>query len=58
MLFGCSFGSQPFALDPHRFAHWRVGLELCAQDCLRKHERACDAATRPHLDKLVCAWLR
>ena len=27
-------------IDPHRFAHWRVGLELCAQVCLRKQERA------------------
>jgi hypothetical protein len=46
------------ALDPHRLPHWRVSVELCSQDCLRKQECACHATLSPHFDKLVCAWLR
>ena len=33
------------ALDPHRLPHWRVSVELCSQDGLRKQERSVDAAS-------------
>ena len=56
-LFGGSFGLQPLALDPHRLPQWRVSVELCSQDGLRKQERSVDTALRLHFNKFVCTWL-